>query len=210
MTERHPMPFRRLLAVLAAAGLALAAGGCGGDDSGAGDGAARSPEAASSIPAGADFDRTFIDAMVAHHRSALDMARSAQAAGLTVPALRQVAADVLATQQEEIDRMLAWRKEWFGSAEIDPGAAGMLGMSDDGMGMDNAADALLNSSDPDRDFATMMVAHHEGAVAMAELALERAEREELKELARAIVTAQEREIEVMKPHMAPGKHGGHG
>jgi uncharacterized protein (DUF305 family) len=197
------MRHTRRVAALLSTVILLVAAGCGGDD---GADTAGTTGAA----AGVEFDRAFIDAMVPHHESALEMARSAEAAGLTVPELRQVAEDILRTQQEEIDRMKAWRGEWYGSTEVDPDGAAALGLSDAQMGMQHDADALLNSSDPDGDFAAMMIDHHEGAIAMAELALERAERDELKALAQDIIDAQQREIEVLEPHAAGGEHGGHG
>lgn len=169
--------------------LTLGLSACGGDDDPAAD-----------AGAGAEFDRAFIDAMVPHHESALEMARSAKAAGLTEPELEQVADDILATQQAEIDRMKEWRGEWYGSSDVDPDGAAALGMSDEQMGMAHDADDLLNSGDVDSDFATMMIDHHRGAIEMAELALERAEHDELKKLAEAIVAAQQREIEVLEPH----------
>jgi uncharacterized protein (DUF305 family) len=52
-------------------------------------------------------------------------------------------------------------------------------------------------ADFDRAFVEQMVIHHEGAVAMAELALTNAESQELKDLATAIITAQNSEIELM-------------
>lgn len=176
-----------LLAVAVAVAVGVSA--CGGDDDQAGD-----------VAVGAEFDRAFIDAMVPHHESALEMARSAKAAGLTEPELEQVADDILATQQAEIDQMKEWRGEWFGSSDIDPDGTAALGMSDEQMGMAHDADDLLNSGDVDSDFATMMIDHHQGAIEMAELALERAEHDELKELAEAIIDAQQREIEVLEPH----------
>ncbi|HSO00925.1 MAG TPA: DUF305 domain-containing protein [Gaiellaceae bacterium] len=176
-----------MILLVVAVGVGLSA--CGGDDDRAAD-----------VAAGAEFDRAFIDAMVPHHESALEMARSAKAAGLTEPELAQVADDVLAAQQAEIDQMKAWRGEWFGSSDIDPEGAAALGMSDEQMGMAHDADDLLNSGDVDSDFATMMIDHHQGAIEMAELALERAEHDELKELAEAIIDAQQREIEVLEPH----------
>ena len=44
-------------------------------------------------------------------------------------------------------------------------------------------------------FIDMMKPHHEGALAMAEDALAKAEHPEIKQLARAIIDAQTREIE---------------
>lgn len=180
---------RGAAAILLLVALTLGLSACGGDDDQAGD-----------VVAGAEFDRAFIDAMVPHHESALEMARSAKAAGLTEPELEQVADDILATQQAEIDQMKEWRGEWFGSSDVDPDGAAALGMSDAQMGMAHDAADLLSSGDVDSDFATMMIDHHQGAIEMAELALERAEHDELKELAQAIVDAQQREIEVMEPH----------
>jgi uncharacterized protein (DUF305 family) len=182
--------------------LALGVSACGGDDQSA-------ATASSSAATGEAFDRAFIDAMVPHHEAALAMARSAQAAELTQPDLQKVADDILATQQAEIDQMQSWREAWFGSGTIDPDGAAALGMSEDEMGMSHDADALLNAADVDTEFAKMMIDHHEGAIAMAELALERGERDEIKDLAQRIIEAQEREIEVMTPH-AGGEHGGHG
>lgn len=184
-------PKLMLLAVALALGLAACGGG---DDSG------RDAE-------GADFDRAFIDAMVPHHESAIEMALAAKEAGLSQPELVEVADAILATQQEEIDRMKAWREEWFGSAEVDPNGAAALGLSESEMGMQHDPGSFTTSTDVDADFAQMMITHHEGAIAMAKLAEERAGRDELKELAGEIVGAQEREIEVMRPHAGAMDHG---
>lgn len=180
--------------LLGAVLLLLAACGGGGSDAGS-----------DSMAAGADFDRAFIDAMVPHHESAIEMAEAAKKAGLSQPELIEVADAILATQQEEIDQMKEWREEWFGSSEIDPDGAAALGMSMEQMGMQHDADALLRSGDVDTDFAQMMITHHQGAIDMAKLAQDRADHEELQELADAIIEAQEREIAVMRPH-ASGMH----
>jgi uncharacterized protein (DUF305 family) len=50
----------------------------------------------------------------------------------------------------------------------------------------------------DQHFIVMMIPHHEDAVAMADLALSRAQHPELKTLARSIKTAQTREIQEMQ------------
>ena len=192
------MSVTRLLtigAVLLGAGAILTFAACGGDD------------AADTVARGEDFDRAFIDAMVPHHESAIEMARAAREAGLGQPELVEVANDILATQQDEIDQMKEWRGEWFGSSTIDPDGAAALGLSESEMGMQHDADELADSTDIDTDFAQMMITHHQGAVGMAELAKERAEHDELKELADAIIEAQKREIDVMGPH-ASGEHHG--
>ncbi|HEY9833157.1 MAG TPA: DUF305 domain-containing protein [Stenomitos sp.] len=51
---------------------------------------------------------------------------------------------------------------------------------------------------PDQHFIVMMIPHHEGAVAMADLALSRAKHPEIKKLAAAIKTTQTQEIQEMR------------
>ncbi|HMO58158.1 MAG TPA: DUF305 domain-containing protein [Roseiflexaceae bacterium] len=62
----------------------------------------------------------------------------------------------------------------------------------------------------DANFIDGMIIHHEGAITMANQALEAAERPEIRELARAIVSAQQAEIDQLKawrvawyPDLAP-------
>ena len=50
----------------------------------------------------------------------------------------------------------------------------------------------------DARFIVMMIPHHEGAIAMSELALTRAQRPEIKALAKRIITSQGREITQMR------------
>lgn len=56
----------------------------------------------------------------------------------------------------------------------------------------------LSGDDYDKAFVEMMIAHHEGAVDMAKLSDTRAKHDEVKELSKAIISAQEKEIADMK------------
>jgi uncharacterized protein (DUF305 family) len=51
---------------------------------------------------------------------------------------------------------------------------------------------------PEQHFIVMMIPHHEGAIAMADLALSRAQHPEIKQLAESIKTTQTREIQQMR------------
>lgn len=55
-----------------------------------------------------------------------------------------------------------------------------------------------SAGDPDRDFARMMIPHHQGAIDMAELELRFGKDERLRRLAQGIIVEQRQEIEVMR------------
>jgi len=180
---------------------ALAGAGCGGEEND--ENAPASPPASASAP----FDRAFIDAMVPHHREAIAMAREAKKAGLSQPELVELADDIILTQQLEIDDMLQWREEWFGSKKLKPSSAASLGLDEDAMGMQHNPGAIAEADDIDGAFAAAMIPHHEGAIEMAELAKDEGEHAEIRELAEAIIGAQSSEIKILRPH-AGGQHGG--
>lgn len=58
--------------------------------------------------------------------------------------------------------------------------------------------AVPYSGDPDRDFAAMMIPHHQGAVEMAKVELRFGRDERLRRLAQGIIVEQEQEIAVMR------------
>lgn len=191
------------LAVLLAA-LAFIAAGCGGDDDGAEPATGQETTAAGQVP----FDQAFIDAMVPHHRDAIEMAKAANSRGLTQSDLQKIANDIIASQQREIDQMLDWREQWFGSRTLGPVLPEVLGVLESELGMEHgSADEVADAADVDAMFAEMMIPHHEGAIAMAEAARERGQHDEVKELADAIIEAQEREIGIMEKHASGMEHG---
>jgi uncharacterized protein (DUF305 family) len=192
------------LAVLLAA-VAFVAVGCGGDDESAEPAGEQQTIASGQVP----FDRAFIDAMVPHHREAIEMAKAAKSRGLTQSDLRKIANDIIASQQSEIEQMLGWREQWFGSRTLGPILPEALGVPESELGMKHgSADEVAGAIDVDQKFAEMMIGHHEGAVAMAEVAAERGQHEDVRDLAAAIIEAQEREIGIMEKHAAGEHHGG--
>jgi len=72
---------------------------------------------------------------------------------------------------------------------------GFMGM---GVGMMGGGDERFSQGVIDQHFIEQMIPHHEGAIAMAELALEKAQHPEIKALAEDIIEAQEREISEMQ------------
>ena len=58
--------------------------------------------------------------------------------------------------------------------------------------------AAPGTGDPDRDFAAMMIPHHQGAIEMAEAQLRFGKDERLRRLAQGIIVEQTQEIAVMR------------
>ncbi len=64
--------------------------------------------------------------------------------------------------------------------------------------MDAGMMAAKPSGDPDRDFAAMMIPHHQGAVDMAKIQLIYGRDPVMRRLAQAIIVEQQQEIELMQ------------
>lgn len=153
-------------------------------------------------PADESFDLHFIDAMTLHHQGAVVMAEEALEKS-NRPELKELAENIINAQQQEISQMQSWRQAWYPDAGSEPVAfdAGMghtMPMNkqmQDGMMMSGE----LGAADDQFDlrFINAMIPHHEGAVVMAQEALEKSDRLEVQQLAQAIMDAQQPEIDQM-------------
>ena len=148
-----------------------------------------------------DADVMFARMMYPHHAQAVDMAEMVQ--GRTGnPDVVALASAIQAAQQPEMDRMTAWLAEWGQPAS--PSDMGeMSGMDhSSGMGMmsQQDMDALTGLSGPefDRQWLTMMIEHHEGAIEMANNEIADGSNPDAQEMARTIVATQQQEIDTMQ------------
>jgi uncharacterized protein (DUF305 family) len=138
-------------------------------------------------------DATFAQMMIPHHQQALEMAALAPARS-TDPQVLELAREIAAAQQPEIDQMTAWLAA-RGAATIDDHSGhDMAGMAGD---EEMAALAGSTGEDFDRRFLTLMIAHHEGALTMAE-PVKASGDPEIRQLAAAIVSTQADEIALMR------------
>jgi uncharacterized protein (DUF305 family) len=63
--------------------------------------------------ADSNYELRFIDMMIPHHEGAVMMAKNAEK-NASRPELKKLAAQIIASQQKEIDQMKQWRKAWYG------------------------------------------------------------------------------------------------
>jgi Domain of unknown function (DUF305) len=91
---------------------------------------------------------------------------------------------------------------WFGVRAFadDPpkGEAAFLAENDKAMSKMMAGMAVKPSGDIDRDFAAMMIPHHQGAIDMAQAELRHGKNEQLRRIAQEIIVDQLQEIAAMK------------
>jgi uncharacterized protein (DUF305 family) len=154
-------------------------------------------------PADDDLDLRFIDAMTPHHQGAVEMAKAAQQKSKR-PEILKLATNIIQAQDREIAQMKQWRKTWYPKASdtpmvYNPQMGHMMAMSpEQKQGMMMSQDLGAANADFDRRFIDAMIPHHEGAVTMAKEVLGKTKRPEIKQMAEAILTSQQAEIDQMK------------
>jgi uncharacterized protein (DUF305 family) len=87
-----------------------------------------------------------------------------------------------------------------GSAESEFAAQMMRAMER----MDAGMMAAKPMGNPDRDFAAMMIPHHQGAIDMAKIELTYGRDPALRRLAQGIIVEQQQEIELMQRYLHEG------
>ena len=134
------------------------------------------------------YDAQFIDSMIAHHEGAIAMAKQALQEAER-PEIKTLAEAIVTAQEQEIVQLREWREAWYPDLP-----------ETEGMGMDMGDMEVSNDTNRpfDQRFIEAMIPHHEGAIAMAKDAQQKAEHQEIKDLAQNIITAQEAEIAQMK------------
>ncbi|MFG1846505.1 DUF305 domain-containing protein [Micromonospora carbonacea] len=154
-----------------------------------------------------DADVMFAQMMIPHHRQAVEMAELAETRAAD-PEVKRLAAAIKAAQAPEIATMTGWLTGW-GRPVPSPAP----GHGHDMPEMDHEMPGMMSEADMaklagargvgfDRQFLTMMIAHHEGAIAMAREELAEGANPAAKALAQQIATSQQGEIDQMRKILA--------
>jgi uncharacterized protein (DUF305 family) len=214
MNAKNTLRNSALPAAFLAAALGLAGCGAGqgsGSSSTASSAAAQTDHGAHSMPMGSPAgsssqgafnaaDAMFAQMMIPHHEQAVEMSGIV----LDKPGLdgrvAALAEQIKAAQAPEIATLRGWLGDWGQPAAMPSTAGqdaghGMEGMlSEDDLAKLRASDAASGA----KLFLTQMIAHHEGAVMMAQSQLSSGANPDAVAMARSIVDSQTKEIDEMK------------
>ena len=177
----------------------------------------------SNFPSEASPEAGFARDMQTHHNQAVQLSMIVRERS-TNTAVRSMAYDIALTQQQQSGQMFAWLETWGlpQTGESMTWMSGLLGedalhaghrstVADephtmDSMGMASQADiaklTAARSTAADRQFLTLMIAHHKGGVEMAEAYLQRGDNPLVAAFANKIVMTQLAEISALTQLLA--------
>ncbi len=192
---------------------ALALAGCSSDSahegmSGMSDSSSAGSSAEASADAAAEFndaDVAFAQGMLPHHQQAVEMAQLAGERAAD-PRVQDLATRIEDAQGPEIETLTGWLEDW--GAEVSSPSGMDHGSTDHGDmgGMMSSEDleSLANATGAefDRMFLQMMVEHHRGATAMAEVELADGQNADALAMAEDIRDTQTAEIAEMEQLLA--------
>lgn len=148
-------------------------------------------------------DKSFIDGMIPHHEEAITTSEEI----LTVtnnPEIKTLARNIIDAQKKEVSEMKTWHQSWFNGPYQNNGQYTSMMQDIAGKDIHESEELYLQG----------MIAHHKGAIAMAEKVLQTTQRAEIKTLANNIISTQNNEIKVIEQLLqdieVPTDNDGHG
>ena len=142
-----------------------------------------------------DSDVTFAQGMIQHREQAVEMAQLARERAED-PQILDLAQRIEAAQQPEIETLTGWLEEWGAEPADDSDEAHNMG----GMVPEKDLESLsaASGSEFDRLFIDFLLAHHTGAVGMAEAELTKGRNDRAIAMAEEIRDTQSAEIQEMQ------------
>ena len=142
-----------------------------------------------------DSDVTFAQGMIPHHQQTVEMAQLAEDRAED-PRILDLAQRIDAAQQPEIETLTTWLEEWG----AEPADDADIGHNMGGMAPEEDLETLSAASGSrfDRLFIDFMLAHHTGAVGMAEAELANGRNDAAMAMAETVRDTQGAEIQEME------------
>lgn len=184
------------------------AGGMGGMDHSSASPQTPSPSTSAASPSSStagqfnDADVMFAQGMIPHHQQAVEMSDMLLKKSGISAETTALAQQIKAAQGPEITTMQGWLQAWGKPAD-----GGMGGMDHD-MGGGIATEAEMEKFDQaeaktgEKMFLQMMTAHHQGAIAMAQMEVKDGKNPDVIAMANGIVSSQQAELGTMKELIA--------
>jgi len=161
-------------------------------------------QAAPDVPGETSADVGFLRDMSVHHAQAVTLAALALDR-VAEPALRDMAEEIVTTQQREIGVMAGWLEQWGLPATSAQPAMSWMGHPAADRPMPGMATreevarfAVARGPEAARRFRELMVPHHLGGLHMIDEVLRRGSRPEVRALAGRMRAAQQREIDQLR------------
>jgi uncharacterized protein (DUF305 family) len=147
------------------------------------------------IPFTGNADADFARGMIPHHQGAVEMAGIILTFGKD-DEVKKLATGIIAAQKTEIAQMQAWLQKNSGVTAGPKAQAIIEAYEEINAAMHKDMDIAFTGN-PDVDFISGMIPHHEGAVEMAKVLLRYGNDGELRKLAEDVVRSQSAEIVMM-------------
>lgn len=175
-------------------------------------------------PSTTSAEAGFARDMQTHHQQGVELAMIVRD-GTDDPDVRLLAYDIATTQAQQAGQLYGWLRQWgLSQAGAEPSMTWMTRPPADGSAHDGHAEAgthepgapmpglatraqiealqVASGVEAERQFLELMIAHHEGALEMAEAVLARSDDEVVVPFATSVVTSQTAEIALMTSMLA--------
>jgi uncharacterized protein (DUF305 family) len=147
-----------------------------------------------------DFDVDFANMMIGHHQGAIDMAQIELSQGKDAT-MKAKAQDIISKQQKEQQEFKDFVQTYKPSG-MKYGEADMQKLMST---MTENMKSMQMSGDVDKDFATMMIPHHQDGIDMAKLEIKHGMSDKMKKIAENVIADQTKEIEEFKTWLSSNK-----
>ena len=142
---------------------------------------------------GAQFEQSYLQQMIQHHRGGIEMAKLVSDHTKRAE-LQEFADKMISVQEQEITQMTRWLRDWYKTSPKKVANE----KAEEEMKMHMSMLSAKHDADFDQSFLQMMSQHHHAAVEMSEQAESKSTHPELKKFASIMAKDQESEIKQMK------------
>ncbi len=147
-----------------------------------------------------DFDIDFANMMIEHHKGAIEMSEEEVRSGKDEK-IKMMAQNIITTQKAEVEELRNFVKKYKPSG-MKHGEGELQKLNSE---MESKMKAHSMTGDGDKDFANMMISHHEQAVNMSKKELANGMSAGLKKMAQKTITDQSKEIKEFNDWLAAKK-----